>query len=69
MAPIPPTRKTTPKDMSDDFGSGNAQEKKRALLVGICYKGAAEWPELDGPWHDVRQMRDLLLSASFPFSI
>lgn len=64
MAPIPPTTK---KDMSEDLGYGKGKGRKRALLVGICYKGAEVWPELEGPWHDVRQMRELLLSAFFSF--
>ncbi|EIM89362.1 uncharacterized protein STEHIDRAFT_109563 [Stereum hirsutum FP-91666 SS1] len=63
MAPIPPTTKATPTKMSEDLGSGKGKGRKRALLVGICYKGAEVWPELEGPWHDVRQMRELLLNT------
>lgn len=69
MAPIPPTTKATSKDTPEALSLGKMRGKKRALLVGICYKGAVEWPELEGPWHDVRKMRELLLGAFVSFAL
>lgn len=65
MAPISPTTRTESKEIPEALDSTKGKGKRRALLVGICYKGASVWPELEGPWNDVRKMRELLIGALF----
>ena len=54
----------------DDDKSEGPTSRRRALLVGISYKGDHnQWPPLDGPHSDVERFRQLLIGTYLSTSL